>query len=52
MTNMVNRLVGMGRMACIITLEMTKEDILDRLIGERLGIGIYELAKTVKRKIS
>jgi len=50
MTNMVNRLIGMGRRVCVITLEMTKEDILDRLIGERLGIGIYELAKTVNRK--
>jgi len=29
---------------------MTKEDILDRLIGERLGIGVYELAKTVNRE--
>ena len=50
MTNMVNRLIGMRKRVCVITLEMTKEDILDRLIGERLGIGIYELAKTVNKK--
>ena len=50
MTNMVNRLIEMKRRVCVITLEMTKEDILDRLIGERLGIGVYELAKTVNRE--
>ena len=49
LTNMVNRLVSMGRRACVITLEMTKEDILDRMIGERLDIGIYELAKSDNR---
>lgn len=50
LTNMVNRLIGMGRRACVITLEMTKEDILDRIIGERLGIGVYELAKTINKE--
>lgn len=47
MTNMVNRVLDLGRRAVVFTLEMTKEDILDRLIGEKLGIGVYEIAKTI-----
>jgi replicative DNA helicase len=47
MTNMVNRVLDLGRRAVVFTLEMTKEDIIDRLIGERLGIGVYEIAKTI-----
>lgn len=51
MTNMINKVLSLGKRACVITLEMSKEDIIDRLIGERLGIGIYELAKTVNMEI-
>lgn len=51
MTNMVNKVLSLGRRACVITLEMTKEDIISRLLSERLGIGIYELAKTVNKDI-
>lgn len=50
MTNMINKVLTVGRKACVITLEMSKEDIIDRLIGERLGIGIYELAKTINKE--
>lgn len=51
MTNMVNRVLSLGKKACVITLEMSKEDIIDRLLSERLGIGIYELAKTANKEI-
>jgi len=50
MTNMVNRLVDMDRRVCVITLEMTKEDIIDRVIAERLSMSVYELAKSKNRK--
>lgn len=46
LTNMVNKLIKTNRRACVITLEMRKEDIIDRIIGQRRGIGVYELAKT------
>jgi len=50
MTNMINRVLSLGKKACVITLEMSKEDIIDRLLSERLGIGVYELAKTVNKE--
>jgi len=51
MTNMVNKVLSLGKRACVITLEMSKEDIIDRLLSERLNIGIYELAKTTNKEI-
>ena len=51
MTNIVNRLVDMGRRICVVTLEMTKEDILDRMIAEKLGLSVYSLAKTINRGV-
>lgn len=51
LTNMVNKIIDMNKRACVITLEMTKEDVMDRMIGERLGIGVYELAKTVNAQV-
>ena len=51
MTNMVNKVLSLGKKACVITLEMAKEDIISRLLSERLGIGIYELAKTVNKEV-
>ena len=50
MTNMINRVLSLGKKACVITLEMSKEDIIDMLLSERLGIGVYELAKTVNKE--
>ena len=50
MTNMINRVLSLGKKASVITLEMSKEDIIDRLLSERLGIGVYELAKTVNKE--
>lgn len=49
MTNMVNKVLSLGKKACVITLEMAKEDIISRLLSERLGIGIYELARTINK---
>ena len=51
MTNMVNKVLDAGEKAVVFTLEMKKEDILNRLIGERLDIGVYELAKTSNKEI-
>jgi replicative DNA helicase len=50
LTNLANRIIDLDRRACIVTLEMTKEDILDRMIAERLSLGVYELAKTVNKE--
>lgn len=50
MTNMINKVLDLGRRACVLTLEMSKEDIIDRLIAEKLELGIYELAKTVNQE--
>lgn len=50
MTNIANRLIDMDKRVCIVTLEMTKEDILDRLIAERLSLSVYELAATKNSK--
>ena len=49
MTNMINKVLSLGRRACVLTLEMSKEDIIDRLIGEKLELGVYELAKTINQ---
>lgn len=46
MTNLTNLLVDMGKRVCVVTLEMTKEDIIDRMIAEKLGLSTFELAKT------
>jgi len=51
LTNMANRIMDMNRRVCVLTLEMTKEDILDRIIAERSGIGVYELAKTKNKGV-
>jgi len=50
MTNIVNRLIGMNKRVCVLTLEMNKVDIISRLIMERTGIGVYELAKTENKE--
>lgn len=50
MTNIANRLADMGKRVCIVTLEMTKEDIIDRLIAEKLSLSVYELAATKNSK--
>lgn len=50
MTNMINHLMEMNRRVCVVTLEMTKEDILDRIIAQRLSLSVYELAKSKNRK--
>ena len=49
MTNITNRLVDMGKRVCVVTLEMTKEDIIDRMIAEKLGLSVYALAKTINK---
>jgi replicative DNA helicase len=51
MTNMINQVLDMGERVVVFTLEMKKEDILDRLIGERVDLGVYELSKTCNEEI-
>ena len=46
MTNIINNILDLEKRVCVITLEMTTNDILDRLIGQRLGFGVFSLAKT------
>jgi len=50
MTNIVNNIIDLDKRVCVVTLEMTKEDILDRLIGQRLGLGVFTLAKTENKE--
>ena len=51
MTNIVNRLICTEARVCVLSLEMSREDIINRLISERIERGVFELAKVENKKI-
>lgn len=51
MTNIVNKLICTEAKVCVLSLEMSREDIINRLIAERIEKGVFELAKMENKKI-
>lgn len=45
MTNIANKLICSSCNVCVLSLEMSREDIINRLIAERIERGVFELAK-------